>query len=104
MIAIAAAFFGWLAFSPPWADAGEITGRVLDLTGDPVAGARVTIDPAGHVAFSDSDGRFRLSEIPRGTHWVEIAWGDESVVRIRVRIPRGASIDLGMARMGFAPP
>jgi iron complex outermembrane receptor protein len=48
---------------------GTITGRVTDAsTGAPLEGVRVTAVEAGRSATTDGAGRFRLADVPAGTH------------------------------------
>jgi hypothetical protein len=51
---------------------GEISGRVVAADGGrpPVQGAEASIAKLGRRALSDSSGRYRLKEIPPGTHTV----------------------------------
>ena len=43
----------------------QVSGRVLDNTGQPVPGARITIRETGEVFYADLDGKFQLS-LPKG--------------------------------------
>lgn len=51
---------------------GEISGRVMvsDSSRSPIQGAEVSIRKLGSTSTSDSSGRFRLSNVPRGQHVV----------------------------------
>ncbi|QNP90821.1 carboxypeptidase regulatory-like domain-containing protein [Corynebacterium lujinxingii] len=43
-----------------------VTGRVLDASGQPVAGARVSV--GGRSALTDANGNFTVTKVPTGTH------------------------------------
>ena len=50
---------------------GEISGRVVADSGRlPVQGAEASISKLGRRILSDSSGRFRLKDVPRGAHMV----------------------------------
>lgn len=51
---------------------GEISGRVMvsDSSRSPIQGAEVSIRKLGSTSTSDSSGRFRLNNVPRGQHVV----------------------------------
>src|SRR5215475_8432269 len=49
------------------AQATEVSGRVLDRAGAPVAGATVTLVELHRATTSDESGRFRFAGIPRGS-------------------------------------
>lgn len=51
---------------------GLVTGRVRDTRGLPVANARVAVPISGLEVRSDSTGRFRLDQLPAGTHAIEV--------------------------------
>jgi hypothetical protein len=49
---------------------GRVTGRVLDVIGDPVQEARVFAAGTAAVAFSQADGSFALERVPLGTRTI----------------------------------
>ncbi|HEY9856540.1 MAG TPA: carboxypeptidase regulatory-like domain-containing protein, partial [Stenomitos sp.] len=51
--------------------AGDVTGRALDGSGNPLVGAWVNVDDA--YAFTDSNGAFRLKGAPIGSQTVAVA-------------------------------
>ena len=65
-----------LAFAAPLAaqPAQAVEGRVIDLTGAPVAGARVELVVAGQTRSvgTDSAGRFRFDSVPAGTYNLDV--------------------------------
>lgn len=51
------------------ARAGEVTGRVTDLsTGRPLPNSTVRIEPLGRTATADRSGEFRIANVPAGSH------------------------------------
>ncbi|MHC4338976.1 MAG: carboxypeptidase-like regulatory domain-containing protein [Planctomycetota bacterium] len=46
--------------------AAPFRGRVVDPMDHPIRDCRVEADPPGHAAWTDADGRYLLSDIPRG--------------------------------------
>lgn len=49
-----------------------LNGRVRDVNGRPVGGARVALHGGGGVAVADREGVFRLSGLPAGTQTLEV--------------------------------
>ena len=56
---------------------GEISGRVMvsDSSRSLIQGAEVSITRLGRTALTDSSGRFRLKDVPRGRHLVMLRAG-----------------------------
>ncbi len=52
------------------AQVGGTIGRVTDIDGDPIPGATVSVEQDGFVTATDSQGEFRLPDLPPGTHEV----------------------------------
>lgn len=50
----------------------QIGGRVLDSTGQGVAGAFVELPTAGVRALTDADGRYLFPHVPAGTHTINV--------------------------------
>jgi len=51
---------------PPAAEFGTISGTIIDhASGQPVGGARVTVDTVLHVTTA-ADGKFSISNVPNG--------------------------------------
>jgi outer membrane receptor protein involved in Fe transport len=57
---------------------GSISGRVVDDRGRPVVAAVVAVTGSELVATTDDDGRFLLSDVPAGTHGLEVRSGGYS--------------------------
>ena len=56
------------AFAATAGATGAIEGRVFNpRSGTVVEGARVSVESASLVTFSDADGVFRLTDVPAGT-------------------------------------
>ena len=76
------------------AGTGELSGRVEDASGAPLAGALVQLLDAGVSATSDAEGRFHLEGLSPGSHLVLAeAEGYESVLE-SVRIPDAGEAEL----------
>ena len=52
------------------AQVSEIVGRVTDIDGDPIPGATISYERDGFVTVTDSQGVFRLPNLPPGMHEV----------------------------------
>ncbi|HLA90884.1 MAG TPA: carboxypeptidase-like regulatory domain-containing protein [Gemmatimonadaceae bacterium] len=52
--------------------AGSIEGRVVDVSGRPIGGARITLDSSARRAQSELDGRFVFRQLPPGTHRLDV--------------------------------
>jgi hypothetical protein len=50
----------------------SVTGKVVDKQGQPLAGARVTVQGSGVTAVSQSTGEFVLDSLPAGTQSLEV--------------------------------
>ncbi len=57
----------------PPAAARTLSGRVTDTAGSPLAQVRITILEANRTTTTDIDGRYRIAELPVGTHSVAFA-------------------------------
>jgi hypothetical protein len=71
-------FFFALAVHPAISSAGSVSGRVVDPQGQPVAGARVSVEgPLGSLgaATSDTEGRFALDAFRREWRVLVVADG-----------------------------
>src|ERR1700681_4197993 len=51
-----------------------ITGHATDTNQDPLAGARVELQPLGQTATTDSQGQFTISEVPPGKYVLTISY------------------------------
>jgi len=54
----------------------EISGRITDETGEPIAGATVRIRTTDYAVISDADGRYRMSGFPPALKVRVTAWAD----------------------------
>ena len=43
----------------------QVTGRVVDITGEPIIGANVVLKGTGQGTITDFDGKFSLSDRPK---------------------------------------
>jgi iron complex outermembrane receptor protein len=55
----------------PGSIAGQVTAK---LTGSPIAGATVTLDPARRSATTDADGRYRFADVDTGSYTVRVRY------------------------------
>lgn len=55
----------------------------------PVAGARVTFPQLGISVQSDADGRYRIADVPAGTHHVRVVTASGAVAEADVAVPSG---------------
>jgi hypothetical protein len=80
---------------------GTIAGVVsVAESGQPVAGARVTVRGRRAPALSDSAGHYRLTEVPPGTLVLQVrAIGHADATRI-VEVAPGASVSVDVALVG----
>jgi hypothetical protein len=92
----------WLAASPAMAqqaiDAGSIAGRVTDVSGGAVPGARVTARQTetnvASTALADESGRFRLPALRVGSYEVTVTHPGFSDARRRLKVSAGSAFDL----------
>lgn len=80
-----------LARSGPLAaqHSGAVAGVVLAGDGAPLNEARVLVLGTTLLARTDRDGRFRLSDVPRGRHYLEAALIGYRVTRLPVEVSAG---------------
>jgi iron complex outermembrane receptor protein len=75
---------------PDQAANGRIEGRVQNAaTGEFVQGARLSVVGTSHVTFTDSDGSYRLSNLPAGEAIVEAFYTGQPPQTMRVTVPPG---------------
>lgn len=78
---------------------GEVVGEVVDLkSGEIVYGAEVFIDDNGtrYRSRTDVDGRFRISAVPAGTHFLSIRYASDTMPNIRVEVPMDGIANTGI--------
>jgi hypothetical protein len=80
-----------------------ITGTVLDHTGAPVAGARIEVAGTALSAVTNTEGRFLLLNLPRGTHALQVTaqgYRSEAVRNVAVTAGRITQLTITLARPG----
>ncbi len=89
LMVIVALFIGFISHTVAQEDTGTVTGRVIDLDGNPVVGLQIFIapldlDPDGHMwtvflpdehaqlrrAYTDREGRFSVTDVPSGPVYI----------------------------------
>lgn len=82
---------------PAWSQAqsgGAITGRVTEAaTGAPLPGANVVVEGTTRGASTDSDGRFRLRDVPAGTQTVVVSFVGFEPAEATLTIDAGATVE-----------
>jgi hypothetical protein len=89
---VSRSFLALLALSVPGiamaAESGQIRGRVLDQSGQPVAGVEVTLSGASIAGelttTTDTDGTFRFTAVPIGTH--SVLFISETLAPVRAEV------------------
>lgn len=88
------------AAAPAAQEAGRITGRVTSArTGEPVAGARVSVAGTQLSVQTAPDGRFTLPRVPAGSRDVRVermGFAPKSVTGVAVQAGRTAELDVGL--------
>jgi len=80
-------------------NSAELVGRLVDLNGDPIAGALVTLRSSTSPqqrwpsAETGSDGRFRIGDLPGGSYEARVAAGRATFEK-SLRIPDLRSVTL----------
>ncbi|MFM9029561.1 MAG: carboxypeptidase regulatory-like domain-containing protein, partial [Opitutaceae bacterium] len=83
-----------LAAATPAAPAatGSVAGRVLNVgTGQYLTNARVSVRGASATAFTDTDGSYRLAELPAGTVTLEVFFTGLDPATAQVLVPAGGA-------------
>ena len=81
--------------SDPVAGTGTVTGTVTDAdTGDPLAGAAVELRTGRAEQTTAADGTFTFTDVPAGGGWLRVNAEGYLPLRIPLRLPDGASIDV----------
>jgi hypothetical protein len=85
------------------AETGQITGRVLDPSGNPLVGVEVTLSGESisgeQTQVTGADGRFRFVSVPPGTHGLLLIAGDEYApvrVEVDVRLDEASFVPITM--------
>jgi iron complex outermembrane receptor protein len=79
-----------------WAQTGAaLTGRLVNsLSGDPIAGAAVTLEELRRVTTSGADGAFTFDNVPPGTYHLSVRADGFSSRRTEVAVPAPAPVDV----------
>ena len=88
-----------LTAAPLAAQAGQVTGRVVDAaTGRPVASARVAVQGLQLAANAGVDGRYTIDGVPAGARTLTVtALGYASKTVTGVQVPAGGAATLDVA-------
>ena len=76
----------------------DVYGTVVDPEGLPVGGARIALDNSRKVAWSDAEGRFKLSEVAPGTHTVHATFDLFEAITLQVDV---SAEDATRVELGF---
>src|ERR1700681_263387 len=71
-----------------------ITGHATDTNQDPLAGARVELQPLGQTATTDSQGQFTISEVPPGKYVLTISYLGFDSFSKDVNVGSGAAVNV----------
>jgi outer membrane receptor for ferrienterochelin and colicin len=90
-----------LAAAPLAAQAGQVTGRVVDAaTGRPVAAARVAVQGVQRAANAGVDGRYTITGVPAGTHALSVTalgYASKTVTGVQVGQSGTATQDVSLS-------
>ena len=76
-----------------WAQQGTITGTVTEAeTGDPLPGATVQVLDEGAGAAADSDGQFRITEVPAGEQTIRVTFVGYQSEERTVTVPEEGTV------------
>lgn len=90
------------------AESGTIEGTVVDaVTGDPLAGARVSLVGTSHGAITDANGRFRVQDLDEGRYAVTYSHPRTDSLRysppaVDVRVQLGSAATVRLVAPSFA--
>ncbi len=70
---------------------GSITGRVTDISHDPLVGARVELQPLGQTTTSDARGEFAISDLAPNKYTLQISYVGFKAFSREVSITSGSS-------------
>lgn len=77
---------------------GDIVGNIYEPDGkQPIYGARCVVDDQGkkYQAFSDADGRFRITSIPAGEYSMYVIYKSDTMSGIYVNVPLEGYFNVG---------
>ena len=100
----------FFALSAPlaFAQTGMLSGTVTTSSGQPVAGASVTLKPVNRATMTDEKGAYTLADIPFGDHTLVVTSLEISLVKVRVTVNRNhqrkdiAAAEGGATQLGEA--
>jgi hypothetical protein len=99
LLAILVAVFvigGWLWWSHgPAAVAGGIEGRIVDVSGQPIAGARVQVQGTEFVTQTSEEGSFLLEALPPGEYWLVVEAAGQGGLRVPLEVAAGEMLSAG---------
>src|SRR3984893_6136507 len=76
---------------------GTISGHVTDPNQDPLAGARVELQPSGQSAVSDAQGQFKISDLAPGKDTLAVSYVGFKPFSKDVTVTSGAAVDADAA-------
>jgi Fe(3+) dicitrate transport protein len=84
--------------SPAQAQTSTLTGVVRAATGEPLAGTAVRLLERGRATTTDDAGHFRFTDVPAGTHTLEVVSLGRVIERRTVTVAAGetATVDLAL--------
>lgn len=96
VIAVAAiTLAGWVLINRPGATAfGVVTGRVENLSGEPVSRARVRLLDTELTALTDQEGAYRFDAVPQGEYWLEVSVEGGGGAKLPVQVLGGEVLRL----------
>ena len=91
LIAAAVAAALSLPLTPAWA--GDVVGKVTDVaTGRPLPNATVRIPQLGRTTVADRSGEYRFTDVPAGTHSVEVEYVGFGTSKGEVVVPESGEV------------
>lgn len=92
LIAAAVAAALSIPLTPTWA--GDLIGRVTEAgTGRPMPNATVRIPQLGRTTAADRSGAYRFTDVPAGTHAVEVEYVGFGVSKADVAVPETGEVE-----------
>ena len=81
----------------------RVTGRVTNKSGQPLAGARVTLQGSGVTVLSKANGEFVLDSLPAGTQSIEVRKLGYGVEEIAVELTSNTPKSVNVAMSDYVP-
>jgi hypothetical protein len=81
----------------------RVTGKVTNKTGQPLAGARVSLQGAGVTTLTKPNGEFVLDSLPAGTQAIEVRKLGYSVEEVAVELTSGTPQSVSVAMNDYVP-